>query len=83
MRISINNISGTNIGTSSRAAVAQTDIYPACNIQAIFIDYRASSAQVRVVLTTDGTFYLYESIGVTSGNNAIRGMLIIPYNFEN
>ena len=82
MSVAINNVQGTNIGTSQTSVIGTTNINPKSSstygITAIAIDYRKTSAQIRLGLFPNGNFLILESNGVTSGSNAIRGCLVIP-----
>ena len=81
MSVAINNVQGSNIGTSNTAVIGTTNIRPKSTgtygATAIAIDYRKTSAQVRLGLFSNGNFLILESNGVTSGSNAIRGCMVI------
>jgi hypothetical protein len=76
-------LAGSNIGTSGTATIGICNIRPknatgSYGITTTAIDYTKTSAQIRMGIMTDGKFCVFESNGVTSGSNAIRGCLIIP-----
>ena len=75
--ISINNISGSKIGTSGTAVVANSNLRPAMDCQCIGIEY-TSGRPVRIRIGVDGIISVMESTSITSGNNNIRAIMIYP-----
>ena len=83
VEVDLTNLAGSNIGTSGTATIGICNIRPKnatgdYGITTTAIDYTKTSAQIRMGIMTDGKFCVFESNGVTSGSNAIRGCLVIP-----
>ena len=81
--IEFSNIGGEKIGTASTAIVGDCNIRPKnavsdYGVTTVAIDYLKTSTQIRLGIMIDGRFCVFESIGVTSGSNAIRACLVIP-----
>ena len=81
--VEFTNLAGTNIGTRSTAVVGTCNIRPkngvgTYGVTTTAIDYTKTSTQIRLGLMTDGRFCFFESVGVTSGSNAIMACLVIP-----
>lgn len=81
--VDITNLTGANIGTASTSTIGACNIRPKnevgdYGIITVAIDYTKTSTQIRMGLMADGRFCIFESLGVTSGSNAIRGCLVIP-----
>ena len=83
VEVDLTNLAGSKIGTSGTATIGICNIRPknatgGYGITTTAIDYTKTSAQIRMGIMTDGKFCVFESMGVTSGGNAIRGCLVIP-----
>lgn len=75
MTIRIDNLTGTNIGTSVTANIASINLYPKKETSFILNDYM-NRAILRCYLLTDGTIVVGESVGVVPGSNSCYGELI-------
>lgn len=73
----IDNINATNIGTVSTVPIATCNLRPKQNTYAIGMDY-VSGRPVRIEITTNGDIYINESLGVSSGNNVINAVFVMP-----
>lgn len=72
------NVSGGTLGTTATNIIATTNLRPKQDCRAIGFDYTTGNA-IRVGINTNGELGIYESVGVTQGNNQLRVTLIMPY----
>lgn len=70
-QLTISNLAGYGIGTTTTAVFGICNLRPRQNTFAIGFDYVTGQA-VRMCIATDGHISIQESIGVSSGNNQIR-----------
>ena len=73
--IRLQNVSGSGIGTTNSAKLGEIDILPAKLTSFMLFDY-VNGKTMRCYLETDGSLYIGESNGVSSGNNVCFGELI-------
>ena len=73
--IRLENVSGNGIGTTNSAKLGEIDILPAKLTSFMLFDY-VNGRTMRCYLETDGSLYIGESNGVSSGNNICFGELI-------
>lgn len=75
MSVVLTNIEGKNIGTTSTAQIAKTNLRPKNQTYFILSDYQ-NKATLRCQLNKDGTIDIGESVGVVQGSNQSLGQLI-------
>ena len=75
MTLRIDNLAGSNIGTSVTANIGSINLYPKKETSFLLNDYM-NRAILRCYLFTDGTIAVGESVGVVSGSNSCYGELI-------
>ena len=73
--IRLQNISGSNIGTTNSAKIGLLNIKPVKETSFMMFDY-INGRTMRCYLDIDGFFTIGESNGVSSGNNVCFGELI-------
>lgn len=74
--LSIINVSGGTIGTTTSNVIGSCNLRPIQNTIAIGMDY-VSSRPVRVEILPSGSIIILESLGVTQGNNQIRAVFTV------
>lgn len=75
MSVVLTNIEGDNIGTTSTAKIAQTNLRPKKQTYFVLNDYQ-NKATLRCEINIDGTIDIGESVGVVQGSNQSLGQLI-------
>lgn len=75
MSVVLTNIEGDNIGTTSTAKIAQTNLRPKSQTYFVLNDYQ-NKATLRCQINIDGTIDIGESVGVVPGSNQSLGQLI-------
>lgn len=73
--VRLENIAGSNIGTSSEARIALLDIKPKKDTSFLLFDF-LSARIMRCYLNTSGYFIIAESNSIQSGRNVSYGELI-------
>jgi len=76
LTVYIDNITGTNIGTSTAAYIGKTNHRPKTIMQTMLFDY-VSAKITRFNIYPNGDVILQESNDIIPGNNKIRGSIII------
>ena len=71
----INDINGTDIGTSATANIGHINIRPKKTTSCILNDYR-HNVVIRASIANDGTITMDESVGLIQGDNICLGELI-------
>lgn len=70
----ISDIGGDNIGTTFTALIGSCSLRPIVTTQAVLIEYN-SQKPTRLEISPSGNISILESGGITSGTNAIRGVI--------
>ena len=75
MSVVLTNIEGENIGSTSTATIAKTNLRPKNQTYFVLNDYQ-NNATLRCQINKDGTLDIGESVGVVPGSNQSLGQLI-------
>ena len=72
----ITNLAGNGVGTNTTTKIGNCSLKVRSTYDFILRDYIAGNT-VRLSIAKNGDIYLSESIGITSGSNALRGGITI------